>query len=760
MEKLPLNKKFFIQRNITNHGIQLEEVSKDEGPGNKVEKKDVNKLSATELNSLIQDLLSNLNSNKEYNQLLDSELYNGKARDISSIAVEALRKENREEAAIQAATLDKFLETTADRLKDINYSVPYTREDHDECLVADFLFPNHEKGKLTYQQIRELKKHTKLYTELKAKNQIKSTTKELQKDAMSGITEDEDMSTKYGPLIALAFAYQAEKTIKKDYDSKPKETLGKMTSDWLNNLGEDKRFKVYEEFDIFRDMFGLETSLAQNEIKLSEDNVSQKVGLIPLFNEAEKTREVVHGIESTLNGIDKQNSAIDVLFRGKEPSKLKARAIGEPAKDLGDLIAGWDGCYECFGGEWKKLQDDLGNMKGPGDLFKGSDFVFGVDLELKMKEQLRITKALWDKIRFASDLEFQLKANYCSLLRLGSLCPLELLFVIASLGGLLVYTWAEVFSANANFGLNFLRDLVMRGIIEPLLNLLQMSIRANISPLPNYALCTINSLVSVQDIDKAGKQYGFTTEELSNWVNSGTADDNKISALTKFSQKYFNNSNGEVGIDQQEVGKALEGALNSNGMKFLSTITNPLMGRGDALDSLEMIKSVIYDFIDYVSAQTKIVEYGSDVIKTLFGEKTDSNIVLCTKIMGISQLLSFALGLYKAATSKGIEPCIPMKDENGNSTNESPWDPWDPDPNSNFPMKEYFNSQPVYEEKTRQNKNKSFQKTTPIKYLINPATDSRFNLLNCDRAKSSIISKGESLEFWRRVALGANVDNV
>ena len=751
MERLPLQKRQIFSIANTQQDITLEEVGSSDN-------KDVNKLSKNELDGLIKDLLSAIEPNKEYNQILDSNLYNGKAKNLDSLGVEALRKENREEAKRQAAVLDNFLRVTAERLEDINYSVEYAKEDHDQCLVANFLFPNHQKGKLTYQEIKQLKQYTKLYRELKADNQLRSATKDIKNDPMVGMDEDEDLNSKYGQVIKLAYAYQTEKTAKKDYDPEPKKTLGKMASDWLNELEEDKRFKVYEEFDIFRDMFGLETTLAQNETKLSEDNISAKVGLIPLFNEAEKTREVVHGIESTLNGIDKQNSAIDVLMRGKEPSNVKARAIGEPAKSLGDLVTNWEGCYECFGGEWPKLADKLGDIKGPGDIFKGSDFVFGVDLEVKLKEQLAITKALLDKIRFASDIEFQLKANYCSLLRLGSLCPLELLFVIASLGGLLVYTWSEIFSANANFGLNFLRDLILRGVVEPLLNLLQMSIRANISPLPNYALCTINSLISVQDIDKAGKQYGFTTEELSNWVNSGTAEDeSKISALTKFSETYFNNSNGQVGVDQQAVGTALEGALNNNGMKFLSTITNPLFGKGDALDSIEMIKSVIYDFIDWVSSQSKIVEYGIEALKALLGTQADTNLVLCTKLMALSQALAFALGVYKAATSKGIEPCIPMKDDNGNLTNESPWDPWDPDPNSDFPMKEYFNSQPVYQEKARNNKKNNIK---PIRYLINPATDSRFNLTNCDRAKSSIISKGESLDFWRRVALGANVDNV
>jgi hypothetical protein len=759
MERLPLQKRQIFSITNTQQDITLEELSPD-GNNERLENKDVNKLSKSELNGLIKDLLSSIEPNKEYNQILDTKLYNGKAKNIDSLAAEALRKENREEAKRQAAILDNFLKVTAERLEDINYSVDYEKEDHDQCLLADFLFPTHQKGKLTYQEMQELKRYTKLYRELKADNQLRSATKDLKNDPMVGMEEEEDLNSKYGEVIKLAYAYQAEKTVKKDYDPEPKKTFGKMASVWLNNLEEDKRFKVYEEFDIFRDMFGLETALAQNEIRLSEDNISAKVGLIPLFNEAQKTREVVHGIESTLNGIDKQNSAIDVLMRGKEPSNVKARAIGEPAKNLGDLVTNWEGCYSCFGGEWPKLAKKLGDMKGPGDIFKGSDFVFGIDLEVKLKEQLEITKALLAKIRFASDIEFQLKANYCSLLRLGSLCPLELLFVIASLGGLLVYTWSEIFSANANFGLNFLRDLIMRGIVEPLLNLLQMSIRANISPLPNYALCTINSLISVQDIDKAGKQYGFTTEELSNWVNSGTADESKISALTKFSQTYFNNSNGEVGVDQQAVGTALEGALNNNGMKFLSTITNPLFGKGDALDSIEMIKSVIYDFIDWVSSQSDIVKYGLDALKALMGTQADTNIVLCTKIMALSQTLAFALGVYKAATSKGIEPCIPMKDDNGNLTNESPWDPWDPDPNSDFPMKEYFNSQPVYQEKARNNKSNKNKNTKPIRYLINPATDSRFNLTNCDRAKSSIISKGESLDFWRRVALGANVDNV
>jgi hypothetical protein len=45
-------------------------------------------------------------------------------------------------------------------------------------------------------------------------------------------------------------------------------------------------------------------------------------------------------------------------------------------------------------------------------------------------------------------------------------------------------------------------------------------------------------------------------------------------------------------------------------------------------------------------------------------------------------------------------------------------------------------------------------------YIENPITDRRFNLVNCDKAKSSIISKGESLEFWKQIALGAKINNV
>ena len=45
-------------------------------------------------------------------------------------------------------------------------------------------------------------------------------------------------------------------------------------------------------------------------------------------------------------------------------------------------------------------------------------------------------------------------------------------------------------------------------------------------------------------------------------------------------------------------------------------------------------------------------------------------------------------------------------------------------------------------------------------FVYNPVTDRRFNLTNCDKGKSSIISKGENLEFWKRIALGADVDNV
>jgi hypothetical protein len=110
------------------------------------------------------------------------------------------------------------------------------------------------------------------------------------------------------------------------------------------------------------------------------------------------------------------------------------------------------------------------------------------------------------------------------------------------------------------------------------------------------------------------------------------------------------------------------------------------------------------------------------------------------------------MGLLELAR-KGIEPCIKMPvydKETGEQIGTTLETPFTPEELSNL-----IDGPPtiiINEPSGSELDNGST--------LYNPITERKFNLVNCDKAKSSIISKGESLDFWKSVTLGIGVDNV
>ena len=757
----------------TNQEIFLKEINTEEAV---IEKP----LSQADIDALVRGLLQDLEKNNKYNQINDEFYTNVGTRAFSSKEIEALRISNRSETKTLGAALDQVIASIEKELEDIDYSVSYDKSEHDLALIADFLFPGHTPGELNYSQIKEVKKLIKEFKALKANNIVNKKIKNKlpqEKSLPNTFSKTTEINNKE-ELFSKALSYQVDKSNKKTYDPKPKETLGFLISDFINKLSPEEKDGKYERADFFIDLLHLDDNLKEEEASFRPENLGPKVGLIPLLGETRKTRQTVYAIEDTLNAIDEQNSFIGNLFGNRTAKDIRAKSNKQDAQRLSDVFdfGKLQDCFDCFEQGYGFVSDEaiqkiknidfkdlslIGNAGAGekdggfftgGSLFSGNDFSFGVEIEAEIRKNLETAKALYEKIRFAADIEYHMKQNYCSLLRLGSLCPLEMLFILAALTGLFMFAWTEIFQ-KGNFGADLLLDIFLSGILLPLLRVLQMSLRLTIAPLPNFTLCTFKSLKSIQDIDSQGKQYGLT---LSEW-SEGLADPEKSPNSSKI-LSVFKSGDGGVSLNQDQIGKSINDALTSRDNKFLASITNPLFGRGDAVDSLEMIKAAISDFVGKAAGSSDLIKSALDAIRSLSKKEIDSNLTICTKIMALSQIISLIGALYKAAQSTpGFEPCIPMLDEDGNRTNESPWNPYNFDENQDFPLNDFFGKTPVYEDSEERAKEKE---KNPQKYLINPITDNRFNLTNCDRAKSSIISKGESLEFWRRVALGANVDNV
>ena len=141
----------------------------------------------------------------------------------------------------------------------------------------------------------------------------------------------------------------------------------------------------------------------------------------------------------------------------KEPIKIsgpKGKSKNLSLDEIGD-------CFDCFKGKW-----DL-----TGDL--GKDFKFNIGLENDISSLLDRIDFNIGEIKTASNLPYSVQQNYCSLMRMGSLCPIEIATIIASLTAMIIFTWQELM--NVRF--DFFADLAINLILNPILNGLKLGIK-------------------------------------------------------------------------------------------------------------------------------------------------------------------------------------------------------------------------------------------------------------------------------------------
>jgi hypothetical protein len=139
-----------------------------------------------------------------------------------------------------------------------------------------------------------------------------------------------------------------------------------------------------------------------------------------------------------------------------------------------------------------------------------------------------------------------------------------------------------------------------------------------------------------------------------------------------------------------------------------------------------------------------------------------SRLELCAKISALTGFIGIAGGILEfmiRSEKAAIRMCVPIEAEiDGKvvTTQESPWTPREIASIVEGSLSFIDNGVPDMPPESITPESRLDDQI----YVYNPITDRRFNITNCNKAKSSIISRGESLEFWKRIALGDDISDV
>lgn len=483
---------------------------------------------------------------------------------------------------------------------------------------------------------------------------------------------------------------------------------------------------------------------------VSDKNMGQSIGLLPIRNATKEATGSISYVESTLNGIDEQNSYIDTLFKNKEPVNLsvKGRKFTFPIEDV------LENCFDCFlNGGWP----DFGGIK------------LGIDLEYDISKVIDKFEFLFKKISQALDVEYLIKQNYCSLAAIGSLCPIELTFILANLIALTRFTWSGLVKFNG--GVLF---SLMAMILDPLLNALKLSLRFSYSPFTIYAGCTSKSLVKLSDVSKAlpNPTSGWTFKEIADaerGVLSKEENQNNERAnnlINKMSEQLKDLST----LDKAEFSKIVGGLRESanadpdpNIFKDLMTgvFTTPFLA--DNSDLAGVFDIAIKETGSFLESNFLGVSNAIKALSNLVQSNMVSKVEIGAKLMALSSLIALVGALVELGIN-GIQPCIPLPiyDKDGNQIGTVLETPFSPSELQDLIDNTDFNNPKSSDVINNQIGLNSLgtEETRDPGVLYNPLTDRRFNLTACNKAKSSIISKGETLDFWKKIALGVNIDNV
>jgi hypothetical protein len=712
------------------------------------------KMSEIEKQDLINQLTDQIERNSDYNQVSDRMVYFGSDSLYSEEQTIALRKSNRERVEILINEMDTLIERAEKEIDKTNYFVEYDKENVHQAAMMDYLFPEHEPGQATYRHIQEIRRILGEINQIETDTQLNKVYKKVAKYRTSSPekkgttpgTEQVNMQEKYDPAITNTLAYNSHK---KKYKVSPFE---KEAEDFIAYLYESRDYKHVRRYEFFKDLDSLNMTLTENEKDLGEDNIGPKVALIPIVTEVKTGRAAAGYLKSTLGSIDGQNSFIDNIYKGKEPYTVGKGKNNNKDYYLADI---WDSCLDCFAKDFM----DSGKFK--------KDFNLGLDFEYEAKELIDSLTYLIEKVKFAIDTEYIFKQNLCSLARLGNLCPIEKAYIIACCISLLFFTWKEVFENN--FGLDFLGQILIGGILQPALKLVDLSFRFSISPIPGYQICALESIERLQDTGAAlsgpASQFGLTLKKLStpdatNNVDPRTKENMREETSTTTEESSSNTLDPAVRerikkiystgkIDPSDITKIV-------GNDTFSVIASPLFS-GNVLDSLEAVKAMATESSEKMQGISKWIKKALKDLNDFISKNSVAKVELATKIMAISSVYTLLSNLDKVFDNNK-QVCIPIPvpavDGNGETfIFESPF--------TSTELVEMTELEEVkYENIVTRTRPNGVAELGRQAYIENPITDRRFNLVNCDRAKSSIISKGESLEFWKQIALGAKINNV
>jgi hypothetical protein len=251
-------------------------------------------------------------------------------------------------------------------------------------------------------------------------------------------------------------------------------------------------------------------------------------GLLPVFESVMDVEEQIGGVEEVLARTDEDTSYIESLFNRNLDEPISASIPGRPANYSFKEIM--KNCFDCFIGAWN----------GP------VDFKFHLQIELNIKDLLAQLDFLLGRIRFALDIEGIVKSNVCSLFNLGVLCPIEIMFLIASLIGLLSYCALEIVLSFRGFLMGLIAS-----ILTPLLNALQLAASFGIGPLNIYMGCVFKTLLTASQVRWTG-QMTMAQLVAVHSVISGKGDEEFVNDRTGNREERRQESQRERELRQQE----------------------------------------------------------------------------------------------------------------------------------------------------------------------------------------------------------------
>lgn len=756
----------------SNQAISLEEVitktieiSLSKNPNLLIEQ--VQQYTPEAIKELSSQLISQINSVSSYNQISDERIYIGSNENFEVEKAEALRQNNRNRIKMLDKDLQDVKNKLDDQLKDIEYYLDYDEEDSGQVAIMNYLFGvNHTSGKVSFEQILEIRRIINRINSIEGEirlNRYRKKVKEPLKDLDTEFQSEIDLTYNYLPSkISTLTGLPAELV----------ETVIRNESLAIFGLGDDFLFflkknireykilglknikdlgikikvpnkaKTIKTFDLYADLVNIENEIKDNEGTLKQSNISEKIGLIPLEEETRKLQGALGQAKLIADAQDEKRKQNEEVLDGKKTVKVS----GPKDKYQEFTLSGIDSCFDCFKGKW----DIQGKF--------AKDFKFNIGLEKDLSDLLDTIDFNLGEIKSATNLPYIIQQNYCSLMRIGSLCPVELSVIIGSLTSMIIFTWQELMNTR----IDFLSDLAINLILKPILNGLKIGINFSFNPLTDYSDCVMSSIEKLMDIDYTGEQYGFKSSVLFNALfikpNPGFDTGSNLGQVAERVRRT---------LSQGDISEATLGLVSAsspdNSDKYHNIVTNPLFEFG-VIDVLELPKAIVSDAVGKMNNISETINLFIKNIDNMIKSSAQGRIETSKRVLGLTALIPLLSGLWELST-KGIEPCIPMPLSDGNDpgvtkkTLESP-----------FTTKELekmvqlnnikYDEIPLSEAEKSIRINSRNPGLESKAYIYNPITDTRFNLTNCDKAKSSIISKGESLEFWKRIALGANLDNV